>query len=61
MHTGIELAKALEKAIYLKRVSKVDLANHFGVSRPSIYKWLETGQIKKENIFELIQYFQFHQ
>ncbi|MDO5288519.1 MAG: S24 family peptidase [Pseudomonadota bacterium] len=57
MLTGTELGEALRKAIELKGVKKVDVANHFGVKPPSVQDWLKRGVIAKDKLPELWAYF----
>jgi Peptidase S24-like len=57
MHTGKELGAAIEAARKLKRVTKVTMADHFGVKPPSIQDWVQRGTIDKDRLIRVWMYF----
>lgn len=57
MLTGKELGAAIESARRAKKVSKVKLAQDFGVAPPSVQGWVKTGRIDKGKLMQLIEYF----
>lgn len=57
MLMGKELGAAIDAARIAKGISKVDLAQQFGVTPPSVHGWIVRGSIDKHNLFALIQYF----
>ena len=57
MLTGEELGRAIDEAIKLKGVTKVKVAEHFGIKPPSVNSWIKTGRISKEHIEKLVEYF----
>lgn len=57
MLTGKELGEALRRAIALKGVKQVEVAEHFGVKPPSVQDWLKRGVIGKDKLPELWAYF----
>lgn len=57
MLTGKELGAAIETARRAKKVSKVKLAEEFGVAPPSVQGWVKTGRIDKGKLMQLIEYF----
>lgn len=52
-----ELGAAIASAMKIKGVSHTDLANHFGVKKPSVYGWTSKGTISKGKLPELLAYF----
>ncbi|WP_158667279.1 LexA family protein [Vitreoscilla sp. C1] len=57
MLKGEELGRAIDEAIKLKGVTKVKVAEHFGIKPPSVNSWIKTGRIGKEHIEKLVDYF----
>ena len=57
MYDGERLGRAIEEAIFRKRVSRKEVARHFGVTPASITAWCKSGRIGKGKIEELIRYF----
>ena len=57
MLIGEELGRAIDEAIKLKGVTKVKVAEHFGIKPPSVNSWIKTGRISKEHIEKLVEYF----
>lgn len=57
MLTGETLGAAIKAAINLKGVSKVEVAQHFGVKPPSVQDWINRGTISKEKLPDLWEYF----
>ena len=57
MLTGKELGAAIEAARKLKKVTKKAIAEHFGVSQPSIQDWVNRGTIDKSKLPDLWEYF----
>lgn len=57
MLTGKELGAAIGEAITKKGVSKVKVAQHFGVKGPSVHGWIDTGTISKDKLPALWEYF----
>nr|WP_315492533.1 LexA family transcriptional regulator [uncultured Pseudomonas sp.] len=57
MLTGKELGAAIESARRAKKVSKVEIANRFGVKPPSVQGWVKEGRIDKGKLMQLIDYF----
>lgn len=57
MLTGKELGAAIEEAMRLKKVSRQELAEHFGVKRESTYDWTKHGRIGKQHLTRLVRYF----
>lgn len=55
---GIAIKDAIEKKIDSGKVkTKAQIAEHFGIKPPSLYTWINTGNIGKDKIFELFRYF----
>lgn len=57
MLTGSELGAAIEAARKKKRITKKALADHFGVTPPSIQDWVNRGTIDKEKLPALWHFF----
>lgn len=57
MLTGPSLGEAVDEAIRLKGVSKMEVARHFGIKGPSIYDWINHGRVSKRHLTELFEYF----
>lgn len=57
MLTGPALGAAIEAARQKKRVTKKELAEHFGVKPPSVQDWVRRGTIDKDKLVELWAYF----
>ncbi|WP_455893700.1 helix-turn-helix domain-containing protein [Pseudomonas palmensis] len=58
MLTGEELGAAIESARLKKNITKLKLAEDFGVKPPSVQGWVKTGRIDKSKLMDLIAYFQ---
>lgn len=57
MLTKRELGAAIKRAIQLKGIDAATLAKHFNVQTPSVYGWMDKGQIGKDKLFELFAFF----
>ncbi len=62
MKTGKELGQAIRAAIEKKlengsAKTKAQIAEHFKIKPPSLYTWINTGNIGKDKLFELFRYF----
>lgn len=57
MLTGKELGDALKVAIEKKDVTKVAVADYFGVKPPSVQDWIKFGRIGKQHLNNLVAYF----
>jgi hypothetical protein len=57
MLNGPELGAAIEAARIKKGVTKVAMAEYFGVQPPSIQDWVKRGTIDKAKLPALWQYF----
>lgn len=51
------MGAAIEQAIELKKITVANLADRFGVRRPSVYGWIRSGRIDKGKLPELYAYF----
>ncbi|UPF01779.1 hypothetical protein MXB02_14350 [Pseudomonas mosselii] len=58
MLTGEKLGAAIESARLKKNITKLKLAEDFGVKPPSVQGWVKTGRIDKSKLMDLIAYFQ---
>lgn len=57
MYTGEKLGEAIKKAMKLKDVTQLEVAEKFGVKQPSVAGWVKNGRIGKQHLDDLIEYF----
>ena len=56
MLTGQKLGAAIESAIRLKGVSKVEIARRYGIKPPSVTDWCKRGTITKDKLQDLMEF-----
>lgn len=57
MLNGVELGKALVRAMELKGVKNADVAREFSIKPPSVVDWRQHGRIGKRHLDHLVAYF----